>query len=322
MNNERSGFTEDVVNLFRGLCMGCADIVPGVSGGTVALILGHYRRLVAAISHIDRDLLKLISQRKIKEAVSYADIRFLVAVAFGMAAGIIALASLMNYLLENQLGYTLAVFTGLILASSIIVFRRLERWRWQLLVFVLLGGVFAWQICVQRPAHVDLTPMSAFLCATVAICAMILPGISGAFVLLLLGVYHPVTELIKGIPKGEFTSGGLLIVAAFLAGCLVGLLTFSRILKWLLEKYHDRTLAVLIGLMLGSLYKIWPFQIATPESSELPFKEKTFEHVAIGATPDSVAIVAICALAAFAGTFALERIGHSISGDDTEQTQG
>lgn len=318
MNNERSGFTGDFINLFRGLCMGCADIVPGVSGGTVALILGHYRRLVSAISHIDRDLLKLIGQRKIKQAIEYADLRFLVAVAMGMAAGIVALASLMNHLLENQLGYTLAVFSGLILASSIIVFRRLEQWKWHLLVFVVLGGIFAWQICVQRPAHVDLTPMSAFLCATVAICAMILPGISGAFVLLLLGVYHPVTELIKGFPKGEFTSSGLLIVAAFLAGCLVGLLTFSRILKWLLEKYHDRTLAVLIGLMLGSLYKIWPFQIATPESAELPFKEKTFEHVAIGATPDSVLVVGLCALLAFAGTFALERIGHSISGDEPE----
>lgn len=316
MNTKSSGFTGDVINVLRGLCMGCADIVPGVSGGTVALILGHYRRLVAGISRIDSTFVKLVLGRDIRGAMERIDGRFLVAVAIGMAMGIVALASLMSYLLENQMGYTLAAFSGLILASSAIVLRRLKRWHGSIAVFMLAGGVFAWQVCVQQPAHVTLSPLSAFLCATVAICAMILPGISGAFVLLLLGIYHPVTDLIKGIPKGQITVEGLVIVAAFVAGCLVGLLTFSRILKWLLEKYHDRTLGFLVGLMLGSLYKIWPFQTATEDTASLEFKDRIFTHVAPGATDDSVVVVVIIAITAFAATFALEWLGAQFNTED------
>lgn len=317
MNTKSSGFTGDIINVVRGLCMGCADIVPGVSGGTVALIMGHYRRLVAGISRIDSTFVKLVLGRDIRGAMERIDGRFLVAVAIGMAMGVIALASLMSYLLESQMGYTLAAFTGLILASSTIVLRRLKRWHGSIWVFILAGGVFAWQVCVQQPAHVTLSPLSAFLCATVAICAMILPGISGAFVLLLLGIYHPVTELIKGLPKGVITLEGLTIVVAFLAGCMVGLLSFSRILRWLLQKYHDRTLGFLVGLMLGSLYKIWPFQAVTADTADLEFKERIFTHLAPGATNDSLAVVIIIVVSAFVATFALEWLGSQFNTEET-----
>ncbi|GAB5403382.1 MAG: DUF368 domain-containing protein [Aureliella sp.] len=317
MANKSNGYSSDIINVFRGLAMGCADIVPGVSGGTVALILGHYRRLVAAISNIDSQFLGLVKQRKIREALEHIEFRFLAAVAIGMAAGIVALASIMNFLLENHLGYTYAVFSGLIIASSTIVFRRLNDWRWSILPFIVAGAIFAWQVSVQQPAHVTLSPLSAFLCATVAICAMILPGISGAFVLLLLGVYHPVTELIKGLPKGDISASGLLVIAAFVAGCLVGLLSFSRILRWLLQKHHDRTLGFLMGLMIGSLYKIWPFQTATTETLDLEFKEREFLHVAPGATSENVVVVGVIVIAAIAATFLLEWIGSKLGSDES-----
>lgn len=310
MSNKSNGFSGDVLAWLRGLCMGCADIVPGVSGGTVALILGHYHRLLAGISHMDSHMLGLLRKRKISEAVEYTDFRFLVAIAIGMLSGIVALASAMNYLLENQLSYTFAVFSGLILASSVLVSRRVERWRLSLLFWSLAGVVFAWRLSVQEPLGTELTPLTAFLSAMVAICAMILPGISGAFVLLLLGVYHPVTELIKGLPRGEITLSGLLTIAAFLAGCMVGLLAFSRVLKHLLEKYHDRTLAVLVGLMLGSLYKIWPFQSATPETAALRFKEKVFVHHWPDATLPAVLVLVVVAVVL---TFALERVGSGLA---------
>ncbi len=310
MRDKHNGFVGDVGNWLRGLCMGCADIVPGISGGTMALILGHYHRLVTAISKIDSQALRLVRKRKLREAAEHIDLRFLAAVAIGMASGVVALASLMHFLLEHHLSYTFAVFTGLILASSVIVGKQLKQITPGVLILAALGAFVAYQICIQQKATTDLTPFSAFLCATVAICAMILPGISGAFVLLLLGVYHPVTELIKGIPKGQVSVDGLLIVAAFLAGCVVGLLCFSRVLRYLLDKYHDRTLGFLAGLMLGSLYKIWPFQMVTAETRELPFKEQVLEHVPPVEAGVSVPMVIVLAVVAIALTFALEWCGN------------
>ena len=242
------------------------------------------------------------------------------ALALGMASGIIALASLLTHLLETQLPYTYAVFTGLILASTVLVAQRIKRWSLSAVVNLGLGAVLAWQLSLQQPLHGDLTPLTAFLCATVAICAMILPGISGAFVLLLLGIYHPITDLIKGLPKGDITLEGLIVMAAFVAGCLVGLLAFSRILKWLLQHYYDRTLAFLVGLMFGSLYKIWPFQRATSESAELPFKEQRFEHLWPSASLASVAGVVGCAMLAAAATLLLEWCGKRFAVEEAESS--
>ena len=279
MSDKSNGFASDLANWARGLCMGAADIVPGVSGGTIALILGHYQRLVTAISHFDGNLVQLMRRREFREAFAYVDFRFLIGLAAGIGSGVLALASLMHYLLENQLPYTYAVFCGLILVSCYTVARQITRWNWLNATWLVLGALFAWQIAVVTPQHIELTPLSAFLSATVAICAMILPGISGAFVLLLLGVYHPVTDLIKGLPKGEVTLDGLVLIIAFGGGCLVGLLAFSRLLRWLLANRHDTTFACLVGLMLGSLYKLWPFQQPTSDTAHLEFKNRVFEHL-------------------------------------------
>lgn len=309
MSDKSAGFTGDVANWARGLCMGAADIVPGVSGGTMALILGHYQRLVTAISHVDGTLLGLVAGKRWGAAATYLDLRFLIGLALGIATGIIGLASLMHYLLEHQQAYTYAVFFGLILGSTYLVARRLTRWNALRLGLLGVGAVVAWQICLITPSHATLTPLTAFAAATVAICAMILPGISGAFVLLLLGLYHPITELIKGLPRGEITLDGAVVISAFLAGCAVGLLAFSHLLKWLLANRHDSTMAFLVGLMLGSLYKIWPFQQVTAATGDLPFKERVFEHIWPAASSANLLWVIALAIIALLGTLLLEKIG-------------
>lgn len=313
MSDKSAGFSGDLINWARGLCMGAADIVPGVSGGTMALILGHYQRLVTAISHVDSTLLGLVLKREFSQAARYLDLRFLVGLLVGIATGIIGLASLMNYLLEHQQGYTYAVFFGLILGSSYLVARRLKHWNATCIALLIVGSMAAWQICRLTPTQAELTPLSAFLAATVAICAMILPGISGAFVLLLMGLYHPITELIKGLPRLEFTMQGLLIIASFGCGCLVGLLAFSHVLKWLLAHRHDPTMAFLVGLMFGSLYKIWPFQRVTDGTAQLPFKEQVFEHLWPSASSVSLPLVIVLALAALIATLALEKIATRLA---------
>ncbi len=302
--------------------MGAADIVPGVSGGTMALILGHYQRLVTAISHVDGTLLGLVRRGELLVAARYLDLRFLIGLLAGIATGIVGLASLMHYLLEHQQAYTYAAFFGLILGSSYLVARRLKHWNATCIALLIVGSLVAWQICRLTPAHAELTPLSAFLAATVAICAMILPGISGAFVLLLMGLYHPITELIKGLPRFEFTMQGLLIIASFGSGCLVGLLAFSHVLKWLLAHRHDPTMAFLVGLMLGSLYKIWPFQRATEASAQLPFKEQVFEHLWPTASSVSLPVVIALVITALMATLALEKIGSRLASAKCGPTLG
>ncbi|MEZ6134508.1 MAG: DUF368 domain-containing protein [Pirellulaceae bacterium] len=315
MPDKRNDYSRDVINVLRGLSMGAADIVPGVSGGTVALILGHYERLVTAIGNIDRQLMRLLQAGKLRLAAEHVDFRFLVGLGAGIAAGILLLASLMRYLLEHQQAYTYAVFTGLILSSSYLVARRLKSWRWYHAPVLIVGAVVAWQICLLSPVHGELTPLNAFLAATVAICAMILPGISGAFVLLLLGLYHPITDLIKRVLHLDITLDGLAIITSFGCGCLIGLLAFTRLLKWLLAHRHDGTMAFLVGLMLGSLYKIWPFQRVLKETATLEFKEQRFENIWPTESPASLTLVMALVLAAIAATLLLERIGTRMSNE-------
>lgn len=315
MSDKNAGFTGDLINWARGLCMGAADIVPGVSGGTMALILGHYERLVTAISHVDTKLLSLVRRGELLPASHYLDLRFLIGLLAGIATGIVGLASLMHYLLEHQQAYTYAVFFGLILGSTYLVARRLNHWNASCQALLLVGAIAAWQICRLTPTHAELTPLTAFFAATVAICAMILPGISGAFVLLLLGLYHPITELIKGLPRLEITLQGLVVIASFGSGCVVGLLAFSHVLKWLLAHRHDPTMAFLVGLMVGSLYKIWPFQRVSSQTASLPFKEQVFEHLWPSASNASLPLVVALAIAALFGTLALEKIGSKLAND-------
>ncbi|TWT37330.1 hypothetical protein KOR34_22780 [Posidoniimonas corsicana] len=261
----------------RGFCMGAADIVPGVSGGTVALILGIYARLVTAVSRVDRTLLGLLAKRQWSAAADHLDLRFLIALACGIGAGAVGLAGVMHTLLEEHTELTYAAFFGLILASGLLVGRMCRPAGSQQAALCVglgvAGAAFAFFLvslaAVTGPPGLGYT----FLSGVIGICAMILPGISGSYLLLLLGKYHEITGIIKNLAHLEVSGADVATLATFAVGCLIGLLMFSKLLKWLLVRYYSPTMAVLCGFMIGSLYKVWPFQRgdAPPEAS---FKER------------------------------------------------
>ena len=270
--------TEDFKNAGRGVLMGAADIVPGVSGGTVALVLGIYNRLVTAISRIDRTALRHVLDRRWKDAAEHVDLRFLISLGIGIGSGIAGLAFLMHYLLEHQLQFTFAVFSGLILGSGLLVARSIDRWSPAAGIMFVAGIAFAW--CVVGLSALQNAPEGLwylFLCGSIGICAMILPGISGAFILLILSRYDHVTGLIRDVLRGNWSVETFLAIGVFCAGCLFGLLAFSRVLRWLLQKFPQNTLALLCGFMIGSLRKLWPFKHdLTPDVEK--FKLKQFEN--------------------------------------------
>lgn len=300
--------TRDLLQVARGFLMGGADIIPGVSGGTVALILGIYERLVTAISHFDLTFLEHLRHRRSSAAGQHIDLRFLIALGCGIALGILSLASLMHYLLENQLQFTYAAFFGLILASTVLVAKMVERWRAVTCLCFLAGATFLyWLVGLsfsQTPPEGD---GYVFLCGVVAICAMILPGISGAFILLILGKYSDITGLLRNVLHGDVTAATLVTLAVFCVGCLVGLLSFCKLLRWLLARYESPTMALLCGLMVGSLRKIWPFK-KDLMPDVLDFKRKQFENIwPEQFTGDVLLTVAIVVVAA-TFVFALERL--------------
>ena len=289
--------------------MGAADIVPGVSGGTVALILGVYQRLVTAISRCDTTFIGLVLSKQWKAAANHIDLRFVIALGGGIACGILTLASLMNRLLTDHMSATFAAFSGMILASSLLVGRRIEKWKPAHVATLLLGTAIAlWLVSLPALKSPPDTLWYLFVCGMIGITAMILPGISGAFILLLLNRYHFITESIKGLPKGEISFEILLNLGVFALGCLTGLLSFSRVLRWLLTKYHDGTMAMLCGFMLGSLLKLWPFQKEVGFAEK--FKHKVFQAVCPESFDRTVMVAIGLAVGGFLIVMMLDQFGR------------
>ena len=300
---------KDFAQLVRGFLMGGADIIPGVSGGTVALILGIYERLVTAISHLDGHLLGLLVKRKWAEAADYFDLRFLVTLGSGILIGIGSLAGLMRYLLLEQRSHTLAVFFGLILGSTVIVAKMVQprgagQWT-RCAGLACAAAAFAyWLVGLDQIGFHD-SLNYFFMCGTVAICAMILPGISGAYILWLLGAYMAVTEIIHNVLKFHATPNELISLVVFAAGCAVGLICFSKFLKWLLAVGHDPMMTILGGFMIGSLRLMWPFQYdLTPEVTKL--KLKRFESVLPERWDQEVTVCFLLAVGAMLAVLLLE----------------
>ncbi|WP_019677600.1 DUF368 domain-containing protein [Arsukibacterium perlucidum] len=237
--------------IIKGLAMGAADVVPGVSGGTLAFILGIYERLLAAISSIDTAAVKLLLKGRFSALWQHIDGTFLLCLFSGILLSIFSLANVISYLLEHRPVPLWAFFNGLILASLPVLLRSVS-WSAARLLLLVLGIVFAVAVGMLAPVQLQPAPYMFFLAGAIAICAMILPGISGSFILLILGMYAPI---MLAVTELRFTT--LALVAA---GCLVGLLSFSRLLNWLLKHFHDATLALLTGVVIGALYRIWPWQ--------------------------------------------------------------
>ncbi len=302
-------------NVVRGMLMGGADVIPGVSGGTVALILGIYERLVTAISHVDLHLLTLVRKGRIREAAAHLDLMFLVSLGAGIMVGILSLGSVVNQLLSSPgtRELTLAAFFGIILASSVLVARMIHvRTTNEVAVHVVLGVLgagFAFWLTGLRGEEVTLSHGYVFVCGMIGICAMILPGISGAFILLIMGAYLPLTDILKALPRGEVGLSDLITVVVFGAGCALGLIAFSKVLRWLLARHEAPTMAILCGFMVGALRKIWPFQTdLTPEIEKVKHKlyanawPETFDsHVLACLAIAVVGIIAVLLLDRFTG---------------------
>ena len=240
----------------KGICMGSADVIPGVSGGTIALITGIYEDLIAALRSLDIKMVQKVFRLDIKGALADVHIRFILTLFSGIIVAILSLAQLMNYLLHHHPVPIWSLFFGLIVASILVVGKQVTNWLGKAGICFLAGILAAAVIVNLIPIKTPETHWFIFLCGVVAICAMILPGISGAFILLILGKY----EFITATLKNPFLVQNIIVILVFCLGCGVGLAGFSRVLNYLLGKFHNLTLAFLAGLITGSLMKIWPWK--------------------------------------------------------------
>lgn len=241
-----------IILALKGCAMGMADVVPGVSGGTIAFISGIYEELLDSIRSVNGHALRLLLQGRIAALWRHLNGNFLAAVFAGIGVAFLTLARLMTWLLENRPVAVWSFFFGLIVASAVLVSREIKSRSVANAAALLAGGALAWWITVATPAETPTAGWFIFLTGAVAICAMILPGISGAFILLLLGKYAFMMEAIGNLR--------LKTVALFGAGAVVGIVSFSHLLSWLLKRWHDVTVALLTGFMLGSLNKVWPWK--------------------------------------------------------------
>ncbi len=251
--------------------MGAADSVPGVSGGTVALITGIYERLIGALKSVDLSAIEKIRKGKLSEFWSHIDGNFLVILLAGVIASLLSLARVITYLMANHPIQLWSFFFGLIIISSILVLREINRWSVGTVAMLFIGIAIAYSITVVTPASTPNALWFIFLSGAIAICAMILPGISGAFLLLLMGKYEYVYTALK-----EFD---LAVISVFALGAITGVLSFSRFINWLLKKYHNLAIATLSGFMIGSLNKIWPWKIGVlfrqnSHGEQVPFVER------------------------------------------------
>ncbi len=245
-------FRKYIILGLKGFCMGASDVVPGVSGGTMAFILGIYKELIGSIRSFDLRFTGLLFSLRLKKAFNHVSLPFLAAVGIGILTAIFTLAKILSWLLQNQPVLIWSFFFGLIMGSVLTVSRYLDKWTLQAVFWALLGAAATYFLVGMVPASTPDAPWFLFICGAVAICAMILPGISGAFVLVLLGKYHYVLEAVN--------TRDILTLFLVATGAVVGLMTFVRLLNWLFKKYNDPTIALLTGLMLGSLRKVWPWK--------------------------------------------------------------
>jgi putative membrane protein len=238
----------------RGICMGAADVVPGVSGGTMAFILGIYEELVESIRAVGQPrFLGALFGLRLREALEILNWRFLVVVGAGILSAVLSLARLLAWLLIHQPVLLWSFFFGLVLASVVLVARRIAHWTPALGAALALGTLGAYVLVGLVPVQTPEEGWFLFLSGAIAICAMILPGISGSFLLVLLGKYEFILAAVN--------ERDVVTLAWFVAGIAVGIVTFAQILGWFFKRHHDLTVALLIGLMLGSLRKVWPWKL-------------------------------------------------------------
>lgn len=243
---------EYILLFLKGVGMGGADIVPGVSGGTIAFITGIYEELLNSIKSFDKNAIQLLLAWKIADLWKYINGNFLATLVAGIFLSILSLVNLIHFLLNHHPIELWSFFFGLIIISTLVISRQIIHWRANGIIAGIAGIIIAFFITGATPAVTPENYLFVFFSGAIAICAMILPGISGSFILLILGKYEFIIESVKDL--------NVPVIAVFGLGCVFGLLSFSRLVAWLLKKYHDVTVALLAGFMIGSLNKIWPWK--------------------------------------------------------------
>lgn len=252
---------ETLLLMTKGVFMGIAEAIPGVSGGTIAFISGIYQELIETIKSITPNNLKMIftDRRQFWHAINGA---FLMRLMIGMALGLVFGVFVITHLLETEQELLWAFFFGLILASAVWMSRDI-RWSVNYVLIMLAGAVITFYITGLNPSTGSDHPLYIMMAGAIAITALMLPGISGSFMLLLFGLYHTIMFAVKDILSGVIESPQVIVIAAFALGALIGLFTFARVLSYLFKHYEHLTMALLIGVLLGSLNKLWPWKVIT-----------------------------------------------------------
>ncbi len=303
-------FIHYLIISLKGMAMGAADVVPGVSGGTIAFISGIYEELLTSISSINIATLKLLKTDGVKAVWKVINGNFLLALLIGIFVSIISLAKLISWLLENKPIMVWSFFFGLVLASIIYIGKQITKWNFITFVAFFIGIVLAYYITTLQPLiSENSSPLFMFLAGAIAICAMILPGISGAFILVLLGAYKPALEAIH---NRDFK-----IIAILAFGAIVGLLSFSKVLKWLFSNYRNYTLALLTGFILGSLNKIWPWKETltwrvNSHGIKVPFNEQSISPFSFEGDAQLVMAILLSVIG-FSVIILLERVANNSS---------
>ncbi|WP_028022631.1 DUF368 domain-containing protein [Enterovibrio calviensis] len=303
---------QNILTFFKGMAMGAADVVPGVSGGTIAFITGIYDTLLESIRRVNPSLFSLWRKEGFSAVWKHVNGTFLSSLLAGILTAILTLAKAVSYALTEHPIVIWSFFFGLIVASAIHMIKQVERWSVKEILFAIVGAVFAYSITVANPVSMEFNMLTVFIAGSIAICAMILPGISGSFILLLLGMYGPVLDAVKSLQ--------IPILALFALGCLVGLLSFSHVLSWLLRCYRGFTIAFLTGLLIGALGKVWPWKevisFRTNSSGEqVPLIEKALSPMAFETAtgqPSLLPIALVMMVVGFGLVLGLEKVSQKL----------
>ena len=301
----------------KGLAMGAADVVPGVSGGTIAFISGIYEELIETIHNIDLGFFKIWKKDGFSKAWKHYNLSFLLALFSGVFISIISLAKLITWLLDTYPVMVWSFFFGLVIASIVYVGKQVDRWRLSVIIALIVASVLSYLITIADPIGSPESTWFLFFAGFIAIIAMILPGISGAFILLLLGAYTTVIGIVTQLGEGVTTLNSSLFLGAFGkllifgVGAIVGLKSFSKVLNWMFKHHKNLTLAVLTGFMIGALNKIWPWKEILQyrmnhAGEQVPFIERSILPQNYDGNPQILYAI-IFAIIGFLTIFLLER---------------
>lgn len=318
----RKLFPDYVLITLKGIAMGAADVVPGVSGGTIAFISGIYEELIESINKINFSVIKGIKENGIKNTWAAINGNFLVALVLGIAISVVTFSKIIVHLLDTQPILVWSFFFGLVIASILFIWKEITSWSWKSILSLLIGIVISYYITIAKPTESPDSYWYLFISGFLAIIAMILPGVSGAFILLLMGSYQTVIGTINQLREGlsivnfEIIGNALLKLGTFAIGAILGLKLFSKVLTWMFSNHKNTTLALLVGFMIGSLNKIWPWKevIETRINSHgetVPFIEKSILPQNFEGDPQILTAI-IMVICGFMLIFGLEKIANRL----------